>query len=175
MSRWVAFLRGMNLGRRRIRNDELCSAFRDLGLEEVSAFLASGNVLFAARAASRDALVTRIENGLQRALDYSVPTFLRSADEVRAIANRSPFSADDVADRGKPQVTLFSKSPSQVRSQIEDLSTEDDLLVLDERELYWLPRAGLLDSELDVKTIEKLLGGTTTRTLRTLERLAAKL
>ena len=43
---YVAFLRGMNLGRRRIKNPELCAAFEDIGFTNVSAFLASGNVIF---------------------------------------------------------------------------------------------------------------------------------
>ena len=46
MNRYVAFLRGMNLGRRRIKNPELCAAFEGIGFTNVSAFLASGNVIF---------------------------------------------------------------------------------------------------------------------------------
>ena len=54
MNRNVAFLRGMNLGGRRLMNDELCSHFTALGFTGVSAFLASGNVLFEAPEASVD-------------------------------------------------------------------------------------------------------------------------
>ena len=43
MNRYVAFLRGMNLGRRRIKNPELCAAFEDIGFTNVAAYLASGN------------------------------------------------------------------------------------------------------------------------------------
>ena len=47
MERYVAFLRGMNLGGRRIKNDELRQCFEELDLSDVSCFRASGNVLFA--------------------------------------------------------------------------------------------------------------------------------
>jgi hypothetical protein len=47
MSRYVAFLRGMNLGGRRISNDDLRSRFEALGCEDVATFRASGNVVFA--------------------------------------------------------------------------------------------------------------------------------
>lgn len=176
MARYVAFLRGMNLGRRRITNDELCAAFEAMGFEDVSAFLASGNVLL--EAASEDAaeLARTIEEGLERSLEYRVPTFLRSAADVRAIAGRRPFSERELAAGGKPQVMLLACAPdAAARRRVLELATRDDPLVLEGRELYWLPRAGILDSELDLKLIEKTLGPTTMRTLRTVERLAVKL
>jgi uncharacterized protein (DUF1697 family) len=44
MARYVAFLRGINLGGRRIANDELRSHFEALGCEDVATFRASGNL-----------------------------------------------------------------------------------------------------------------------------------
>ena len=44
MERYVAFLRGMNLGKRRIKNEELRREFEALGFEDVATFRASGNV-----------------------------------------------------------------------------------------------------------------------------------
>ena len=48
MNVYVAFLRGMNLGGRRIKNEELRAEFEALGFEEVATFRASGNVIFGA-------------------------------------------------------------------------------------------------------------------------------
>ena len=80
MKRYVAFLRGMNLGRRRIKNGELCACFADMGFSSVAAFLASGNVIFDAALDDPASLSARIESGLRQALHYDVPTFLRSAE-----------------------------------------------------------------------------------------------
>ena len=92
MNRYVAFLRGMNLGRRRIKNPELCAAFEDIGFTDVAAYLASGNVIFDAVDSDTDAVAAAIESGLRVSLGYEVPTFLRSADEVRSIAGYAPFA-----------------------------------------------------------------------------------
>ena len=46
MERYVAFLRGMNLGNRRLKNEELRGEFEALGFAEVATFRASGNVIF---------------------------------------------------------------------------------------------------------------------------------
>lgn len=85
MSRYAAFLRGMNLGGRRITNDELRSHFEDLGFAEVDAFLASGNVVFTADTEDVGKLAARIESGLEDALDYPVPTFLRTARTIERL------------------------------------------------------------------------------------------
>ena len=38
MDRYVAFLRGMNLGNRRLKNEELRAEFEQLGFAEVATF-----------------------------------------------------------------------------------------------------------------------------------------
>ena len=48
MSRYVAFLRGVNLGsRRRVKGEDLRLCFEGLGFEDVATFRTSGNVIFA--------------------------------------------------------------------------------------------------------------------------------
>ena len=54
------------------------------------------------------------------------------------------------------------------------MSTDEDRLAIEGRELYWLPSGGTIDSELDLKTIGSALGLATMRTKGTIERIAAK-
>jgi uncharacterized protein (DUF1697 family) len=63
MERYVAFLRGMNLGGRRIKNDELRREFEALGFADIACFRASGNVVFGADEGDEGALTSRIEAG----------------------------------------------------------------------------------------------------------------
>ena len=56
----------------------------------------------------------------------------------------------------------------------DELSNDADMLEMDGRELYWWPKENFLDSELDLKVVEGLLGPMTIRTKGTVERLAAK-
>ena len=46
MSQYIAFLRGINVGGHRVKMDRLRAIFIELGLQDVSTFIASGNVLF---------------------------------------------------------------------------------------------------------------------------------
>lgn len=171
----VAFLRGMNLGGRRISNVELCASIEALGFEDVSAFLASGNVVFSAKG-SGPSIGRRLEQGLAERLGYPVPTFLRTAARARSIADAQPFSRRKAAAaRGKLQVIFLSRPPSsEAATSALALRTDDDWLAIDGQEMYWSPRGKLSDSVLDIKALEKLLGPTTIRTKNTVERLVAK-
>lgn len=175
-SRYAAFLRGMNVGGHRVKSEELRSLCEALGFADVGVFRASGNVVFTAAREPVAELTARVEEGLERALGYAVPTFMRTAKEVRAIAAAQPFDSSLIqASKGKLQVTMLPRAPT--KRALKDalaLSTEEDLLALDGRELYWLPSGGILDSALDLKTIAKLLGVGTTRTKNTVEQIAAK-
>jgi len=175
MNRHVAFLRGMNLGGRRLSNEELRSHFEALGCENVATFRASGNVIFE-KGGSPAKLTVHLEAGLAAALGYEVPVFLRSAKDVLAIAALRPFSEKIVdASRGKLQVALLKKTPTPAAAkEALVLSTDDDRLAIEGRELYWLPSGGMSESELDLKALAVTLGPTTIRTRGTIDQIAAK-
>jgi uncharacterized protein (DUF1697 family) len=176
MQRNVAFLRGMNLGERRIKNEELRAVFEALDFEDVATFRASGNVIFSSKAGAETRLRKKIEVGLGEALGYEVPVFLRSCAEVAEIATKEPFAAKLVeASKGKLQVTFLAKQPSAAaRRTVDALSTDADRLALSGRELYWLPSAGISESDLDWKPIDAALGASTMRTMGTVAQIAAK-
>ena len=69
---------------------------------------------------------------------------------------------------------LSAKPSAAKRKQVLALATDDDLLAFGKRELFWLPSGGTLESTLDRKAIDKLLGPTTMRTKGTVEQLTAK-
>ncbi len=176
MDRFVAFLRGMNLGGRRIANADLRSHFEALGCEDVATFRASGNVIFAGEGEPAGKLSARLESGLADALGYEVPVFLRAAKEVSAIAANEPFAAKLLAaSKGKLQVALLvKKPPAAAAGKALAMSTDADRLAIEARELYWLPSGGISESELEWKVIEAALGPTTVRTKGTIDQIAAK-
>jgi uncharacterized protein (DUF1697 family) len=166
VERYVAFLRGINLGKRRVKSPELVGYFEAIGFEDVATFRASGNVVFVDPAGDSEAKVQeRVEAGLEEALGYDVATFLRSAKEVAAIA----------ASEGKPQVVLLGRKPSaKAKEAAIALAPEGDLMAIEGRELHWLPSVGLSETELDTKALDAALGKGTTRTAGTIEAIAAK-
>lgn len=171
---YVAFLRGMNLGNRRIKNPELCACFTQIGFTAVQAFLASGNVVFE----SPDDAATvmrRLEAGLAEQLGYAVPSVIRTAAEVNAIAAQTAFAEKVDAQRGKPQVIFIKQAPTPEEAhQIEALSTNADWLEVDGAVIHWWPEGGLSDNSFNMKALEAITGTTTVRTRNTVNRLAKK-
>lgn len=176
MASYAAFLRGMNVGGHRLTNVELCAHFAEMGFRDVASFRASGNVVFAGEEQPDETVAKRIEAGLEKALGYAVPTFIRAASEVRAIAASDPFErAHMETSTGKLQVALLGARPSAaVRKAVLALESEADRLAFGASELYWLPSGGMSDSELDLKAIERRLGAMTVRTKNTIEQIASK-
>jgi uncharacterized protein (DUF1697 family) len=177
MSSHAAFLRGMNVGQHhRVTNEDLRRIFAELGFGDVKTFRASGNVAFTAEREALAQMAARVEGALEKSLGYAVPTLLRDAEEMRAIASMEPFETEVVeGSAGKLQVSILLTRPSAaVRKQVLALAGEDDRLAFGERELYWLPSGGILESALDLVAIERALGRTTRRTKGTIDQMAAK-
>jgi uncharacterized protein (DUF1697 family) len=143
----------------------------------VSTFRASGNVVLVDPAGETEAkLQARIEAGLDERLGYDVAVFLRSAKEVTVIAVREPFPAAAIErSKGKPQVDLLARKPSaKATKEALALAGPDDLMVVEGRELHWLPSVGLSETEVDMKALDAALGKGTMRTAGTIEQIAAK-
>jgi len=176
MNRYVAFLRGMNLGKRRIKNEELRAEFEALGFDGVACFRASGNVVFGSEESDQGALMEQIEAGLGEALGYAVPVFLRGARELSSIAGSQPFDVALLdASKGKLQVALLpERLGAAARRRVLGHASDEDRLAAEGRELYWLPSGGISESDLDLKAIEAEAGPWTMRTKGTIDQIVAK-
>ena len=171
----AAFLRAVNLGAsRKASGGQLRAAFEAAGFDQVATFRNSGNVVFAAGGSGE--IRNRIEKALATALGFEVPAFVRSAAQVRKIAEQEPFPAKAVsASKGKLQVALLESKPSATAvKKVNALASDDDRLAIKGTELYWLPSGGTQSSALDMKAIDSALGPNTMRTMGTIEQLATK-
>lgn len=112
MNNYVAFLRGINVGgHNQIKMDELRAVFANLGFEQVSTLLASGNVLFTARESDPDQLTQPIEAALEAAFGYRTGVLLRSQAQIRALALADPFAGIEVTPDTRLYVSFLSVPP----------------------------------------------------------------
>jgi len=175
MGQQVAFLRGINVGGRRVTNDQLVGVAEASGFADVRAFLASGNLIVDASSAPAES-EARLSTALEDALGYEVDVFVRSAAEVAAVASVMPFHEPEDGVVGKPQVTFLHDHPTPRQwLAVAELGTADDLVELGDRCWFWLPVHGISGSALDLKAVERAVGVGTTRTLNTVSRIMQKL
>lgn len=175
--RYVAFLRGINLGKRRLSMSTLRRLFEQLGFTGVETFIASGNVIFSAPKAPPAKFEGQIAAHLQSSLGYSVDTFIRTAAQVVEISEFDPFPAErDPACKTHVAFLRKKLSPSAAR-QLQSIRTDYDLFFVRDSEFFWLTRGPISQSKVwslpELKHIE--LPSPTMRNITSLRKLAARL
>lgn len=175
MPHYVALLRGINLGKRRIKMPVLAQLFEDQGFSDISTILASGNVVFSAPSRSGSKLAGAISTHLESELGYPVPTRIRAASDLRAAIAVTPFD-DLFSDQphASTQVTFFDQPlPPELAAELESRSTATDRLRVIGRELYWRCATKLSDSPLwkNSRQNPHNLPQGTTRNLQTLAKI----
>src|SRR4051812_49975912 len=94
MSTRVAFLRAVNLGKRRVNMNRLAEVLGGLGYENVWTYINSGNAVFDAvgsAVGSRGSVERSIESALEAEFGFEVTTFVRTAAELRRTLDKAPF------------------------------------------------------------------------------------
>lgn len=176
MTRYAAFLRGINVGGRTAKGPALVAPLEEEGFEDVSAFLASGNLVFHTTS-SKAGLEKKIESALRKALGFEVATFVRSGAELRKIAEIASTAPLKPGDGEAVHVSFLRKAPSAAaQTAIVELSRPDDVLQVHGRELFWLRRGKMMDTTLPKgSSPEELVGrDSTMRNVNTVHRLLSK-
>ncbi|HYX20252.1 MAG TPA: DUF1697 domain-containing protein [Thermoanaerobaculia bacterium] len=175
MSRYMAFLRAINVGGHSVPMANLRRLFEEAGGSDAETVIASGNVVFAS-SRSAAGLERRLSSHLEDRLGYAVAAFVRTPDEVAAISARWPFSsADAPRDLGVYVGFLHREPDAAARRRVLGLGTAEDALAFHGRELYWGRRGRFSDSKITGAAIERALGAPTTiRNTTTIRRIAER-
>ncbi len=172
MTRFVAFLRGVNVGGVNLKMADVAKALEAAGFGNVVTVLASGNVALDA-SGKLSAVRTKAEQALREAFGYEAWVLAYDIDTVRAIDDAYPFEREVP---GHHSYVTFVTDPDVLDELAALPAAEDEKIQRGEGVLYWqIPRASTLDS-----TIGKTMGkkryksSTTTRNLRTLGKVLAR-
>lgn len=125
MSKYVAFLRGINLGKRQIKMAELKALLESEGYEDVRTLLASGNVVFTARENDKGMLRAKLEKSIKDQFGFNVPVILRSDKEIGALIDSDPFKGVKVTPQTRLYITFLSEPPkSKLKSPYKSMGGE---------------------------------------------------
>jgi uncharacterized protein (DUF1697 family) len=174
MTRYAAFLRGVNVGGVNLKMADVADALADAGFAEVRTILATGNIILESRAGA-DAVRAKAESALRKQFGYDAWVLVYPIDTVQTIVDDYPFEPE--RDGYQSYVTFVSDA--QVLDELAELA---DHAKADEKiargpgsasVIYWQVRKNnTLDS-----TIGKTMGkkryksSTTTRNMRTLAKV----
>lgn len=169
MYRFVAFLRGINVGKHVVLKEQLKEIFTALGFQHVSTFRQSGNVIFEANESVPDEIKSRIENRFSEALGYQIVVFLRTLQQLKSIIELDPFK-DQIAEGGSYLVTFLPNVPVMLELQLPITipNSHARILMKERSEIYSVTHGGgegaLPNAFLELKLKMK----TTTRNMNTI-------
>lgn len=171
---WFAFLRGVNLGKRSVKNDDLKAAFRKMGFVDAQPVIASGNVLFSADAAP-DA--KQIEQGLEAQFGFPIGVVLRSRDEIHALAESRPFGTYEAGADIKLYAYFVSEPIGGRLDGLEPVEGDFDIVRVDNDQFFtamFRQPSGRFGSGLDGADKRFRDVVVTSRNWNTIERMLAK-
>jgi uncharacterized protein (DUF1697 family) len=175
MARYVAFLRAVNVGRRRVAMATAREVLCELGFDDVSSYGNSGNLVFSAtgKAANHEA---RIRSALEKEFGFELTTFVRTATQVRALVEARPFGA---LASGHTHFALLplTRPTATGKRTVEAMSNDRDEVRVRGRDVHWLIRAKSTETTLGPKQWLDALPGnpTTARNMTMLTKLAERL
>ncbi|MFN8411083.1 MAG: DUF1697 domain-containing protein [Anaerolineales bacterium] len=172
MSKYIAFLRAINVGGHNVKMDELKKIFEALNFSNVETFIASGNVIFETTTKDTTKLEKKIESKLHEALGYEVATFLRTPQELAEVANYKPFKT-----KGEALNVAFIAEPLEPVSVQKLMTYKNDIddFYVHGREIYWMCQVKQSDSKFSNAVLEKAIGKKSTlRGINTVQKMAEK-
>jgi uncharacterized protein (DUF1697 family) len=111
MGTYVAMLRGINVGARNtIKMADLDALFVGLGHTAVVTYIQSGNVVFKSTSRSAAALVSGVEQRIERDLGLDVRVLVRTRAELTKVLLGNPFLKQG-ADPARLHVTFLADVP----------------------------------------------------------------
>jgi uncharacterized protein (DUF1697 family) len=167
MTRYVAFLRGVNVGGVTLKMAEVAATFSTAGFDAVSTVLASGNVVFSSPF-DAEAVRATAESALRARFGYEAWVLVYDVAALRSIVEGFPFEPEV---SGQHSYVTFVSDPVAL-DELAALAG-DDRVARGEGVLYWqVAKSDTLDSPIG-KTMGKrrYKSSTTTRNLRTLHKV----
>lgn len=170
MITFVALIRGINVGGKKLLMKDLASLCTSSGFESVRTYLQSGNVVFESRGSDPAKIAEAVQKKLKSRLALDVTVLVRDAGEIGRVIAQNPFAERDPS---KLHVTFLSARPTSIpKSEIHMAKDAKEEYSVLGREVYLFLPNGYGRSKLSNAFFEKVLKvSATTRNWRTVTAL----
>ena len=169
--KFVILLRGVNVGgKNKLPMADLRTALTSQGLENVSTYIASGNV-FADSSLGSVELAAVVRSAILDSFGLQIAVLVRTHDELVSVAERNPF--DHITDHAKLAISFLESEPNPFDiTALRTANPEPEQFVIDGTTMYAYYPNGLGQTKLTPTLIDrKLKTVSTTRNLNTLRKL----
>lgn len=176
MTTYLAFLRAINLGAKRVfPKEDIRRVVEAAGFEGVETHVNTGNVRFDSRMRSRERIEQTLEQALAADRGFEVPTIVYSATEFREVARQTRELAEANPGLARHYVHLLKDEPAASQTaDIEARADERGRMLVRGRAAHALLQPGYQDGAVDPLGAAKLLGVATNRNANVIGTLAEK-
>lgn len=141
MTRYIAFLRAVNVGGRVVKMDELKKIFALPGFKNISTYIQSGNVIFDTAETDKAIVANKIETKLLKSLGYEVKTFVKTIPDIAEIVKKTPFK--NLPEDRNLYVSMLSGKPEKEKVElITSLQNDNEQFRILNTEVYILVKKG---------------------------------
>jgi uncharacterized protein (DUF1697 family) len=159
MEIYIALLRGINVGGKNvIKMTELQNMCTDIGLQNISTYIQSGNIVFAHKSKSKDAIQKLLETSIKASFSLDVPVVIKKYEDLKLATASYPFpyNAED-----KIVQAYISFAQNKIAIDTTNIPSEKftpDKVSVDENSIYYLYKNGAGQSKLTNAAMEKICG-----------------
>ena len=134
----ISMLRGVNVGGNNlIKMEALRALYESLELRDAQTYVQSGNIVFRTKERNGATVGKRIEDAIEKKLDFRPDVMLRTTAELREVVARNPFAKRAGIEPGKLLVVFLATEPSaEVRADVLKIKAGPEEVHCDGRELY---------------------------------------
>lgn len=171
---YCAFLRGINIGGKSMKMEEVKKVFQNCGMQDVTPVLATGNIIYKTEISPQEQKDV-LEKSLSEYFQYEAFLFVRSEEEVRELALGNPFAKDE-----NFHVYAFVTSQGEERNLLQIFNTgekfEGESAECVAENFYWRIRKGnSLDSSFGkILGRKDLKSKITSRNINTVDKIVKK-
>jgi uncharacterized protein (DUF1697 family) len=170
---YIAFLRAINVGKRRFAKAAIVKACEEAGCTDVETYLNTGNVRLTTTLRSRAKVEAALEKAFREAAGFEVPTIVFTPQELSAVAADGEELAS--GHQGLQYLSVLKDAPTAAATKkLDGAGKEGEHAEVRGRAAHLLLGDDYHSAKLDNSVVEKHLGVATNRNLKVIRTLAEK-
>ena len=171
MTKYIAFLRGINVGNIRIKMTDLKSAFYKMGFHDVETFLQTGNVVFNSNKPNHD-IKSVLGKGLTETFHYEAYILVYEFGILTEVIAQYPMQRDE----NHHAYVVFIDNDTifeELKTAAQGLADESNYIAPGDKLLYWKVPIGQSTDTVFAKIVAKAKykSSVTIRNMNTLEKM----
>jgi uncharacterized protein (DUF1697 family) len=172
VSKYIAFIRGINVGGIVLKMDDLKKILDHAGFKKIQTYIQSGNAIFESSITNIPEIEKKIKSGIFKESGLDIVVIVKTKEELEKITASHPFEEKD--NQKGLYITILNTQPieNKVR-ELMDLKSDVDKFILKGDIVYSYYGDGYGKSKFTNNYIEnKLSASGTTRNWNTMKKIA---